>query len=110
MAKLTGRVLSTDITRRSLMSEWVVCKVNNAGPAADGTETAAPTLYINLTESSGKFSGQWFFAASNAKSEMLAVALAAISLQTTVGCILDPPNANNTPFTQIYRLYLNANA
>lgn len=90
------------------MSEWVVCKVNNAGPAADGTLTVAPDVYINLTDNAGTFSGQWFFAANNCKSQMLAVALAAISLQTTVGCILDPPNQNNSPFTQIYRLYLNA--
>jgi len=90
------------------VAEWVVCKVNNAGPAADGTETVAPTVYINLTDNAGSFGGQWFFAANNSKSQMLAVALTAISLQTTVGCVLDPPNPNNQPFTQIHRLYLNA--
>lgn len=60
-----------------------------------------------MTDSAGTFANQWFYAAANSKNEMLAVALAAISSQKTVGCILDPPNAGNNPFTQIYRLYLN---
>jgi hypothetical protein len=89
------------------MAEWLICKVNLAGPASDGTETPKPTVYINLTDTAGSFTGQWFYAANNCKSQMLAVALTAISLQTTVGCVLDPPNPNNTPFTLIERLYLN---
>jgi len=84
------------------------CTVNAAGPASDGAETVPPTIYIDLTDNAGSFARQWFFAAANAKNEMLAVALAAISSQRTVSGALDPPNANNSPFTQIYRLYLNS--
>jgi hypothetical protein len=82
--------------------------VNNAGSAADSSDTTPPSVYINLTDIGGTFANQWFFAAENSKSQMLAVALTAISLQTTVGCVLDPPNPGDKPFTQIYRMYLNA--
>jgi hypothetical protein len=84
------------------------CIVNNAGPAADSADPVPPAVYINLTDSGGTFVNQWFYAAENSKSQMLAVALTAISLQTTVACVLDPPNPGNNPYTQIYRLYLNA--
>jgi hypothetical protein len=88
--------------------QWLPhCIVNAAGPAADGTETPAPVIYINLTDQAGSFPASWFFAADNSKSQMLAVALTAISLQATVQATIDLPNAGNNPFTEIYRLYLN---
>lgn len=88
---------------------WIPhCIVNAAGPASDGTETPVPVIYINLSDAAGSFANSWFYAADNSKSQMLAVALTAISLQATVQVILDTPNANNNPFTQIYRLYVNA--
>jgi hypothetical protein len=87
---------------------WFTCKVNNVGPASDGTETPDPTIYINLTDTAGSFSGQWFFAANNSKSQMMAVALSAITLQATVQVAAPAPNAANNPFTEISRLYLNA--
>jgi hypothetical protein len=83
------------------------CTVNNAGPAANGAEAPSPpgpVVYINLTDEGGAFQGRWFYAADNTKSEMLAVALTAMSLQATVlAFIVDPPNE----FTQIYRFYVN---
>jgi hypothetical protein len=90
------------------MSTFYNCKVNAAGPADDGTETPAPVIYINLTDQSGSFAGYWFYARENSKSQMLAVALTAISLQATVQVAADPPNTPNNIYTQIYRLYVNA--
>ena len=55
------------------------CTVNEIGPAADGTETADPVIYINLTDTGGSFVNQWFHAAENSKGQMLSVGLAAIS-------------------------------
>jgi hypothetical protein len=88
------------------MSQWNTCRVNLAGPAADGTETPNPVVYINLTDQGGTFSGQWFFASQDGKTEMLAVALSAISLGKNVAAALDPPNAGGTPYTECYRFYI----
>jgi hypothetical protein len=86
---------------------WYNCTVNNAGPAADAAEAPSPpgpVVYINLTDEGGVFANRWFYAADNTKSEMLAVALTAISLQATVQvATADPPDE----FTQIYRFYIN---
>jgi hypothetical protein len=90
------------------MAQWFNCTVNRAGPAADATEYPPPVIYINLTDQAGSFGGQWFFAASNAKNEMLAVALSAISLGKTVNASLDPPVAGGTPYTECYRFYIQA--
>ena len=87
---------------------WFVCKVNSAGPGSGGSETTSPVIYINLTDQGGTFSGLWFYAAQDAKSEMLAVALNAISLQATVQVNAPPPHPNNSPYTEITSLYLNA--
>jgi hypothetical protein len=46
------------------------CTVNEIGPAADGTETADPVIYINLTDKGGSFVNQWFHAAENSKAQM----------------------------------------
>jgi hypothetical protein len=88
------------------MAEWVTCVVNRAGPASDGTETPTPVIYINLTDQAGSFANQWFYTAPNARNEMLAVALSAISLGKTVTTALDPPSAGGSPYTQVYRLYI----
>jgi hypothetical protein len=90
---------------------WYTCRVNGVGPAADGTETPDGTVYINVTDTAsppGFQGGQWFYCADNSKSQMLAVAIAAISIGATVEFGAVPPNANNTPFTEVSRLYLNA--
>ena len=92
------------------MSIWLPhCTVNAAGTASDPTEPnlTPPATYILLTDQAGSFAARWFYAADNSKSQMLAVALTAISSQADVQVTLDPPNAANNPFTQIYRLYVN---
>jgi hypothetical protein len=87
---------------------WYTCTVNQAGPAADGTETAVPVVYINLSDQSPTpaFGNQWFYAAENSRSEMLAVALAAITTGNSVAVGAAPPNAGGSPYTEISRLYL----
>jgi hypothetical protein len=87
---------------------WYTCTVNSAGPAADATGFANGAVYINLTDSAGSFSQQWFYAADNSKSQMLAVTLAAINAGAQVQMEADAPNPNNAPLTQINRLYINA--
>src|ERR1700732_4600673 len=46
---------------------FFACTVNEIGPAADGTETAHPVIYINLTDTGASFVNQWFHAAENSK-------------------------------------------
>jgi hypothetical protein len=58
---------------------WYSCIVNEVGPAADGTETSTPVIYINLTDTQGSFTGQWFFVAEGAQNQMLSVALTAMN-------------------------------
>jgi hypothetical protein len=59
-----------------------------------------------LNDSAGSFANQWFFAADNAKAEMLAVALMARSLNRPVSVNLNPPNPGGNPYSQINRLYM----
>jgi hypothetical protein len=89
---------------------WFTCRVNNVGPAADATETPNGAVYVNLTDQANPpaFQGKWFYFDNTSKTSMLAVALAAVSIGTTVQVGGDPPNAANNPFTRIWRFYLNA--
>lgn len=82
---------------------WYECVVNKVGPAADGTETSKPVIYINLTDAnnSGAFvAGTVFYAADGAQGEMLAVALAAINGKKHVWVGL------SLPALDIQRMYL----
>lgn len=91
------------------MAEFVRCRVNQVGPAGNGTETPVPVIYINLTQmpkEKGTFDAQWFFCTAAAKDQMLAVALSAISLGMLVEANLDPPNPGGSPYTEVYRLYI----
>jgi hypothetical protein len=85
-----------------------ICTVNEAGPAADGTETPPPVVYIKLSDQADPpaFSGQWFYAAVNSKEEMLAVALTAISTGSSVSADAVQPNAGGQPYTEISRLFV----
>jgi hypothetical protein len=91
-----------------MAEQWYTCTVDQAGPASDGTETPPPVIYLMLSDAAGTFTGQWFFAAANSTHQMLAVALAAISLGLQVNAALDQPNASGDPYTQCYRMYLAA--
>lgn len=54
---------------------WFTCTVTRAGPAEEGT------MFIGLK---GPFGVKWFSAHPNVKREMLATALAAMSMGNTV--------------------------
>ncbi len=91
-----------------MAEQWYTCTVGQAGPAADGTETPPPVIYLLLTDLAGTFTDQWFFAAANSADQMLAVALAAMGLGLQVNAALDQPNPSGNPYTQCYRFYLAA--
>jgi hypothetical protein len=82
------------------------CAVNEAGPAADGAETSDPVVYINLTDTLGGFTNQWFYAAEGSQNQMLAVALAAMNTDRQVEVAVDSPNAGGVPYTKVTRMYL----
>jgi hypothetical protein len=86
------------------------CTVNLAGAAGDGTETPAPVIYITLTDTtpSKSFTGTVFFAHPDAKSEILSVALSAMSLGKSVVAFVDPSTSKDgkPPYSQLHRLYL----
>jgi hypothetical protein len=65
--------------------KWHRCKIMSVRVAADGTETAPPVTYVMLTE-------------------ILNLALMAVSTNAIVSAAVEKPNANNAPFTQINRL------
>ena len=89
------------------MGEWLTCTVGWVGVAADSTDGPNPVTYMILNDNApGSFANQWFFAPDNAKTEMLAVALMARSLNRPVNVDVDPPNPGGTPYTQINRLYM----
>jgi hypothetical protein len=81
------------------------CTVNEIGPAADGTETHDPVIYIKLTDAEGSFVNQWFYAAEKSKAQMLSVGLAAMSTNRQVEVAIDTPNV---PYSSVRRMYLAA--
>ena len=83
-----------------------VCTVNEAGAASDGGRRPNPLIYTSLTDTGGSFSNNWFYVEELAKKEILAVALAALTSRRHVTAAIEPPNAGNSPYTQIFRLYL----
>ena len=85
---------------------WYKCTVNEVGPATDGTETPAPVIYLNLTDQGGSFTDTWFYAANGGQTPMLAVGIAALNGNRPVQVGADAPNAGNSPYTGISRMYL----
>lgn len=81
------------------------CTVNEVGPAVDGTETASPVVYINLTDTKGSFANTWFYAADGAQNQMLDVAIAAINGDNAVDVVATAPNAGGSPYTEIARIH-----
>jgi hypothetical protein len=84
---------------------WYVCTVNEVGPAADGTETPEPVMYINLSDYQNTFSNTWFYAADGMQDDLLSVGISAITGQKYVEVAASPPNAGNNPYTEITRIY-----
>ncbi len=81
------------------------CSVNEVGPAVDGTETASPVVYINLTDSKGSFANTWFYAADGAQNQMLDVAIAAINNDNAVDVVAEAPSAGGGPYTKLSRIH-----
>ena len=81
------------------------CTVNEVGPAVDGTETASPVVYINLTDIKGSFANTWFYAADGAQNQMLDVAIAAINNDNAVDVVATAPNSGGSPYTEIARIH-----
>ena len=82
---------------------FLSCTVNEIGPAADGSETPDPVIYMNLTDTGGSFKNQWFYAAERSKAQMLSVGLAAVSANKQVEVAIDTPNV---PYSSVTRMYL----
>ena len=91
---------------------FATCNVNNAGPAVGGGIsgiTPNPQINIQLTDLAGSFpGGTWFYAVDVGKTAILAVAIAAMTSGKTVGVSFLAPNPGNSPFTEIYGMYLQA--
>jgi len=79
------------------------CTVNEIGPAADGTQTSTPVIYIDLTDTGGSFKNQWFYAAEGSQAQMLSVGLAAMTINRQVEVALGTPIV---PYSVVTRMYL----
>jgi hypothetical protein len=105
-----GRCPAPRLSQKEQIMAFAACVVNSAGPAVDGGIagiTPDPQINIQLTDLAGSFpGGTWFYAADVGKMAILAVAIAAMTAQRTVGVSFIPPNAGNNPFTEIYGMYL----
>jgi len=75
---------------------WFKCIVNEVGPADD------LVVYLNLTDLGGAFNGTWFKAVDSMKTQMLAVALTAISTGYTVEAAL----SSTDEYSSCDRLYV----
>jgi hypothetical protein len=82
-----------------------VCTVNQVGPASDGTETPAPVVYINLTDTAGSFENFWFYAANGIQQQLLDVGIAAITHGKDVAVAATAPEPGNSQFTEVSRLF-----
>jgi hypothetical protein len=82
-----------------------VCTVNQVGPASDGSETPAPVVYINLTDTGGAFENFWFFAANGIQQQLLDVGISAIADGKDVAVGAFEPNPGNSPYTQVSRIF-----
>jgi hypothetical protein len=84
---------------------WYVCTVNAVGPASDASNTPAPVIYINLTDTSGDFADTWFYAADGIQQQLLDVGIAAITDGKDVEVGANGPLPGNKPFTEVSRIY-----
>ena len=82
-----------------------VCTVNQVGPASDGSETPAPVVYINLTDTAGAFENYWFYAANGIQQQLLDVGISAIASGKDVAVGAIEPNPGNNPWTEVNRIF-----
>jgi hypothetical protein len=72
------------------MPEWFTCTIN--GASVDGYSGSTPIVSVFLTDVAGTFGTSYAFNVPDAaKNQILAVALAAISTQSSVSALVDPP-------------------
>ncbi len=75
------------------MPKLFTCTVDGAGASVGNETDINPnSCYLVLTDSAGTFQKTAFNASAPIQSQMLAVALAAISTQNQVSALLDPPD------------------
>ena len=82
-----------------------VCTVNQVGPASDGSETPAPVVYINLTDTAGAFENFWFYAANGVQQQLLDVGISAIAQGKDVAVGALEPYPGNNPYTEVSRIF-----
>lgn len=82
-----------------------VCTVNQVGPASDGSETPAPVVYIDLTDTGGAFENFWFYAANGIQQQLLDVGISAISYGKDVAVGALEPHPGNNPYTEVSRIF-----
>jgi hypothetical protein len=82
-----------------------ICTVNQVGPASDGSETPAPVVYINLTDTGGAFENFWFYAANGIQQQFLDVGISAIAHGKNVAVGAVEPNPGNNPWTEVNRIF-----
>jgi len=71
------------------MASWFTCTVS--GAQIDAYNVTPPVVTVTLADVGGSFGKTGFPVPDAAKREMLAVALAAISTQSKVSALVDPP-------------------
>ncbi len=82
-----------------------VCTVNQVGPASDGSETPAPVVHINLTDTGGAFENSWFYAANGIQQQLLDVGISAIAYGKDVAVGALEPYPGNNPYTEVSRIF-----
>ena len=90
-----------------------ICTVNEVGPSTNNAgETSQPVVMVNLTTvppvAFGGFEGVWFYVADGTQSDMLAVAIAAITHRMWVHVFVDTPDIQSGTATKCYNMYLRA--
>jgi hypothetical protein len=85
------------------MATDFICSILAASAGTDGQNPPSSQTRLILNGVAGTFSDEGFIAAAEARREILAVALAAISTKSRVQAIVDPPT-NIRPLPTCYSL------
>ena len=72
---------------------------------ATGSETPAPVVYINLTDTGGAFENSWFYAANGIQQQLLDVGISAIAYGKDVAVGALEPYPGNNPYTEVSRIF-----
>ena len=74
------------------MPNAYTCTVDRAGVSVEAADTPDNPVYLVLTDVAGTFQKGLFYASDPVKSQMLAVALTAVTTGHQVFVIADPPD------------------